>query len=90
MSLACQLDQTSHLNPGRLPVLRPEFARIGLGVAAVVRDFIQEKLSRGEIYDEVVDPPIPPRAVRVIVSRDVSLSWAAQSLMMELQTPLHD
>ncbi len=62
-----------------------DFARIGLGVAAVIRNFVQQQLEDGELFEIVTEPTIPPRAIGLVASKDIPLSWAAQSLMTTLR-----
>ncbi len=58
-----------------------EFARIGLGVAAVIRDFVQEDLRRGLLYEIPVTPDIPPRKIGVVTPKNLSLSIAAEAFI---------
>ncbi len=62
-----------------------EFARSGLGVACVIRDFVQRELENGTLYEVLVTPEIPPRAAGLVVLRDIPLSWAAQTLLNQLR-----
>ena len=58
-----------------------EFARIGLGVAYVVRDFVEHDLSEGELFEaKLVDPP-PGRTVGLATNAAMPLSRAAQEFM---------
>jgi LysR family transcriptional regulator, cyn operon transcriptional activator len=58
-----------------------EFARIGLGLAYVVRDFVERDLSEGELFEaRLVDPP-PGRTVGLATNAAMPLSRAAQEFM---------
>ncbi|HSL93702.1 MAG TPA: LysR family transcriptional regulator [Bacillota bacterium] len=58
-----------------------EFARIGLGLAYVVRDFVERDLSEGELFEaRLVDPP-PERTVGLATNAAMPLSRAAQEFM---------
>ncbi|MDF2670821.1 MAG: transcriptional regulator [Paenibacillus sp.] len=58
-----------------------QFARIGLGVACVIRNFIDDELQSGVLREVLLDPPIPPRRVGLITLRDVPLSSAAKQFL---------
>ncbi|RKN83764.1 LysR family transcriptional regulator [Paenibacillus ginsengarvi] len=58
-----------------------QFTRIGLGIGCVIREFIQDELSGGSLYELPVEPPLPPRRVGLVTLRDVPLSAAAQRLL---------
>lgn len=61
-----------------------QFARIGLGLACVIRNFVRDELESGVLREVALDPPIPPRRVGLITLRDVPLSSAAQRFMETL------
>lgn len=75
---------TPEIELGSLDLLA-DFARIGLGVAGVVIPFVQHALDRGELYQIVPVPPLPPRSIGLVARRDTPLSHAAQALMTALQ-----
>ena len=58
-----------------------EFARIGLGIAAVIRNFVREELGRGLLYEIPVTPAIPPRKIGVVTPKNLSLSIAAEAFI---------
>ncbi len=62
-----------------------EFARIGLGVSAVIRDFVLEELARGTLYEVKTRPALPERPVGLIVSNEAPMSWAAAALLEQLR-----
>lgn len=58
-----------------------QFARIGLGLACVIRNFVSDELLSGVLREVPLSPPIPPRRVGLITLRDVPLSAAARQFM---------
>ena len=61
-----------------------EFAKIGLGVAVVVRSFVAQELASGELYEIPVIPPPGVRDVGILTNRDLPLSRAAQAFIRYL------
>ncbi|WP_127579549.1 LysR family transcriptional regulator [Paenibacillus koleovorans] len=61
-----------------------QFTRIGLGLACVIRNFIEDELLAGTLQEVPLEPPIPPRRVGLVTLRDVPLSSAAQQFMSML------
>jgi LysR family transcriptional regulator, cyn operon transcriptional activator len=57
-----------------------QFAKIGLGVAFVVKNFITEELAGGEICELPLQPELPARKVGIVTMRDVPLSAAGKKL----------
>lgn len=55
-----------------------EFARIGLGISFVIKDFILEELARGELYEIKVAEEIPERSVGIVTSKNLPLSKAGE------------
>lgn len=58
-----------------------EFARIGLGVAAVIKNFVQEELKKELLYEIPVTPAIPPRKVGIVTPGNLPLSIAAETFI---------
>jgi DNA-binding transcriptional LysR family regulator len=58
-----------------------EFAKIGLGIAAVVRSFVAEELARGELFEIPVEPPPGERWVGVLRNPEWPLSRVAEALI---------
>ncbi|MBR0025948.1 MAG: LysR family transcriptional regulator [Clostridia bacterium] len=54
-----------------------EFARIGLGIACVTREFAADALKHGELFELTLEKPMPPRAIGLISLEGVPLSAAA-------------
>lgn len=62
-----------------------EFARIGLGVAGVVREFVQGDLTGGALVEIPLTQPLPERAVGIAYRREQPLSAAAQAFVQALR-----
>lgn len=61
------------------------FARVGLGITCVVREFVQAELRRGELVELPVQPSPPPRYIGMATLRDVPLSFAAKTFVRMLR-----
>jgi DNA-binding transcriptional LysR family regulator len=61
-----------------------EFARIGLGVALVIRNFIEEELSQGLLNEIPVIPALPPRKIGIVMPKNLPLSIAAETFIASL------
>lgn len=57
------------------------FARIGLGVSCVIREFSLEFIKNGELSELSVTPPVPPREISIAALKDVSLSHCAKKFI---------
>lgn len=58
-----------------------EFAKIGLGVSCVVKEFSNEYLSLNQLYEIELEKSIPSREIGLCFLRDVPLSLAAKSFV---------
>lgn len=58
-----------------------EFARIGLGVALVIRNFIGEELRQGLLHEIPVTPALPPRKIGIVMPKNLPLSIAAKTFI---------
>lgn len=58
-----------------------EFAKIGLGISCVVREFSKEYLNSGELQELQIEKSIPSRDIGICFLRDVPLSFAAQKFI---------
>jgi DNA-binding transcriptional LysR family regulator len=61
-----------------------QFARIGLGIACAIREFVAEELAKGMLHEVRLDTPLPPRRVGLVTLRDVPLSAAASRFLERL------
>lgn len=58
-----------------------EFAKIGLGVAAVIGDFVQEEIREGSLYQWKVHPPMPKRSIGLLHKKGNPLSIASRAFI---------
>jgi DNA-binding transcriptional LysR family regulator len=58
-----------------------EFAKIGLGIALVIKNFVEEELSRGVLYEVPVAPAMPPRKVGIVMPKNLPISIAAETFI---------
>ncbi len=65
--------------------LLAEFASVGLGVACVVREFVQAELASGRLREVKLVEEIPPRKAGIVTMKDVPLSRAAGEFLRLLR-----
>lgn len=58
-----------------------EFAKIGLGITAVIKEFVKIELEKGTLIEIVVDPMIPKRNIGLVYNKNIPLSLAAQTFI---------
>lgn len=58
-----------------------EFAKIGLGVTVVIKDFIGKELSEGSLIEIPVAPQISKRTIGIISHKKIPLSIAAKTFL---------
>lgn len=58
-----------------------EFAKIGLGVASVIENFVEDELKMGTLHKWEITPMIEPRAIGLIYPKESSLSIACQTFI---------
>ena len=56
-----------------------EFAKIGLGIAATIREDVQKQIESGELYELRFFEQLPVRHIGLAEMKNVSLSFAAQA-----------
>jgi LysR family cyn operon transcriptional activator len=61
-----------------------EFARIGLGISFITKQFITEPLADKTLYEVKVKEAIPPRKIGIGILKDSPPSLAAKKLIKEL------
>lgn len=62
-----------------------QFARRGLGMASVVRDFAQRELEEGKLFEIRLEEEIPGRAMCVVTDDRASISVASRCLLELLE-----
>lgn len=60
------------------------FARIGLGVSCVIREFSESFIQNGELAELKLSQPIPPRKLAIAYLKDISLSPAAKRFIEQV------
>jgi len=58
-----------------------DFARIGLGIACVIGEFVQNELKEGSLMECSIREPIPPRRIGFAYSRSAQQSAAANAFL---------
>lgn len=58
-----------------------EFARIGLGVALVIRNFIEDELRSGLLSEIPVAPALQARRIGIVMPKNLPLSMAAEAFV---------
>lgn len=63
-----------------------QFARIGLGVSCVVKNFITEELKQSTLYEVQLQEPIPTRKVGIVTLKTMPLSVASHHFLQMLSS----
>ncbi|WP_425446327.1 LysR family transcriptional regulator [Dethiothermospora halolimnae] len=58
-----------------------EFAKIGLGISYVVKDFIKDKLEKEELYEIKTKEKMPKRSIGLVTHKNFPVSAAAKEFM---------
>lgn len=58
-----------------------EFAKIGLGVASVIENFVVDELAKKELYKWEIEPAIEPRFIGLLYNEKTNLSIASQTFI---------
>ncbi|TVY02903.1 LysR family transcriptional regulator [Paenibacillus cremeus] len=58
-----------------------EFARKGLGISYVAREFVTKELDEGSLFEIQLDVPLPPSQVGIMIMRNMPLSVSASKFM---------
>ncbi|OMF22187.1 LysR family transcriptional regulator [Paenibacillus sp. FSL H8-0548] len=61
--------------------LLAQFARSGFGLAFLIREYVIEELSTGELIEIPLQPPLPSRSIGIATLRGVPLSAAAKRFL---------
>lgn len=61
--------------------LLTRFAEIGIGVSAVIEQYVEKKLKAGELEKLQLSEPIPKRAIGLVTLENVSLSPSSKKLI---------
>ncbi|SKC92292.1 DNA-binding transcriptional regulator, LysR family [Maledivibacter halophilus] len=55
-----------------------EFAKRGLGVSCVIKDYMQKELDQKQLYEIFIKEKIPERIIGIAIKKDIPMSTAAQ------------
>lgn len=58
-----------------------EFAKRGLGISYVTREFVSKELEEGALFEVRLNVPLPPSQVGILTKRSMPLSSAAQAFV---------
>lgn len=58
-----------------------EFAKIGIGIALVIRNFVEEEFHLGHLREIQVTPAMPPRKIGIVMPKHLPLSIAANAFI---------
>lgn len=61
-----------------------EFAKIGLGISAVIKEFVMIELERGELEEISVIPAPTNRSIGIVTHRNIPVSIASQTFITHL------
>ena len=61
--------------------LLSQFARIDLGISCVVKEFCQEQIQNGELFEVPMKEALPERSIAMVSLKNVSLTPAAAHLL---------
>ena len=76
----CNLELRPAIELGSLALLS-EFAKIGLGIAATIREEAAAMLARRELYELRFEETLPVRHIGLVQMRDVAPSFAAKAFI---------
>ncbi|WP_432662840.1 LysR family transcriptional regulator [Wukongibacter baidiensis] len=61
-----------------------EFAKIGLGISAVIKEFVMKELEEGELEEISVMPEPASRSIGIVTHRNIPVSIASQTFINHL------
>ncbi len=68
------------IETGNMDIL-VEFAKLGLGITVLIREFIQDELESGDLIEIPISPPIPTRSAGIVYHKNLPLSLAAKTFI---------
>ena len=57
-----------------------EFAKIGLGLSHVPKEYVESELSGGVLFEVALSPPLPTRQIGIATRAEARLTPAAKKL----------
>ena len=58
-----------------------EFAKKGLGVSCVIKDYVKRELAEKQLYEVYINEKIPERILKIVVKKDIPMSAAVQKFI---------
>ena len=58
-----------------------EFAKIGLGISAVIKEFVMDELEKENLYEWEIKPKLPKRSVGLLYKKGEALSIASKTFI---------
>ena len=71
------------IETGNMDIL-VEFAKLGLGVTVLIKEFIQNELASGDLIELSISPSIPVRSAGIVYNKNLPLSIAAKACIQHL------
>lgn len=65
-----------------------DFARINLGISCVIKEFAEQHLTKGDLYEVVLEEEIPSRSIGIVNLKSVPLSRAAEKFVASIKNDL--
>lgn len=65
-----------------------DFAKVGLGIACVIKEFISVELQRGELLEFITEESIPPRQIGFVFSKNHRQNPAIQKFIDNIRNTL--
>lgn len=62
--------------------------KIGMGIAFVTKEFVQEPLNQQDIYEIPLTTQLKKRHIGIVTTKHAPLSYASQSFLSTSRTPL--
>lgn len=73
------------IEAGNMDILM-EFAKLGLGITVLIREFIGKELKNKELVEIPATPPIPPRSAGIVCHKTLPPSLAATAFLEYLKS----
>ena len=58
-----------------------EFAKIGLGISAVIKEFVSDELKQENLYEWETNPKLPKRSIGLLYRKGEALSIASKTFI---------
>ncbi len=71
------------IETGNMDIL-VEFAKLGLGITVLIKEFIEKELSAGDLIELPINPSIPARSAGIVYRKEIPLSIASNAFIQHL------